>query len=253
MFDAGFSISIDQIVIFGLGFLVCSVIALIPIPLVHARAVRLTEKRLAFANPVAMKDIQAEKDMMRAQFAMTARRLESSIEELKNKAGAHLGDLAKKSNVIARMKAALEEREAEIARLEAANGALEARVRTLFDDLQIARAEIGLKNDELAQAERVLAHSRNQANDLRLANEEREHVLARQAQEIAALKAHIETVRSRIVEFAQDVRQSENLLTYEPDPLMRVASPTLNGATGLGKSGGRSIGPGGGLQLNGAE
>jgi chromosome segregation ATPase len=154
------------------------------------------------------------------------------------------------------MKAALEEREAEIARLEAANGALEARVKTLFDDLQIARAEIGLKTDELAQAERVLAHSRNQVNDLRLAHEEREHVLARQAQEIAALKAHIETVRCRIVEFAQDVRQSENLLTYEPDPLMRVASPTLNGAKGsarLGTNNGRSIGPGGGLQLNGAE
>jgi chromosome segregation ATPase len=223
MFGNSLSITIDQALIFGLGFLACGVLALIAMSLVHARAVRLTEKKLAFANPVTMKDIQAEKDTMRAGFAMTARRLETSIDELKNKTSAHLDDLARKSNVIVRMKTAIGDRDTQIAQLETANDTLERRVKALFDDLQIARAELGLKTDELAQAERVLAHSRDQVIDLRLAADQRERLLAHRSEEIGALKAHIETVRERIAEFTADAGENEGA------DLRRIPSPALNG------------------------
>src|SRR5581483_3027359 len=127
MLGTGFSISVDQTIFFGLGFLVCAVLAIIPIPFIHARAVRLTEKNLAHASPVAMKDIQAEKDRMRAEFAMSARRLETGIDELRTKASVHLTELAKKSSIIAKLKTALEEREAAIARLETSQETLECR------------------------------------------------------------------------------------------------------------------------------
>ncbi len=46
------------------------------VPLVHNRAVRLTTKRLEAATPLSMAEIQADKDQLRAEFAMAARRLE---------------------------------------------------------------------------------------------------------------------------------------------------------------------------------
>ncbi len=236
MLGTGFSIGVDHVMFFGLGFLICGLLALIPIPFVHARAVRLTEKKLDAASPISMKDIQTEKDMMRAEFAMTARRLETSIEELKNKASAHLGELAKKSNVIAKLKHALEEREATIAKLEANQDTLEGRVKALFDDLQIAKAEAALKGEELAEIDRGFGRSKSEITDLRLAVEERTHVIERQTTEIAALKSHIDIVRHRVADFAHSLRQSEDRLAHDWVDLMRIPSPSLSSNGGAAQT-----------------
>ena len=45
-------------------------------PSSQSRAVRLTMKRLEAATPLSMAEIQADKDQLRAEFAMSTRRLE---------------------------------------------------------------------------------------------------------------------------------------------------------------------------------
>jgi hypothetical protein len=67
----------------GLGFLIASLLALIILPFVHARAVRLTTRRIEDAAPISVAEIQADKDQLRAEFAMSTRRLEMSVEQLK--------------------------------------------------------------------------------------------------------------------------------------------------------------------------
>ena len=63
------------------------------VPLVHNRAVRLTTRRLEAATPLSMAEIQADKDQLRAEFAMSARRLEMSVDQLKNKTTSQLAEL----------------------------------------------------------------------------------------------------------------------------------------------------------------
>ena len=74
---------IEPIMFFGIGFLVASLLGLVLIPLVHNRAVRLTMRRLEAATPLSMAEIQADKDQLRAEFAMSTRRLELSVEQMK--------------------------------------------------------------------------------------------------------------------------------------------------------------------------
>ena len=74
---------IESIMFFGIGFLVASLLGLVVVPLVHNRAVRLTVRRLEAATPLSMAEIQAEKDQLRAEFAMSTRRLEMSVDQLK--------------------------------------------------------------------------------------------------------------------------------------------------------------------------
>ena len=74
---------IEPIMFFGIGFLVASLFGLVLIPLVHNRAVRLTMRRLEAATPLSMAEIQADKDQLRAEFAMSTRRLELSVEQMK--------------------------------------------------------------------------------------------------------------------------------------------------------------------------
>src|SRR5258707_14318090 len=86
---------IEPIMYFGIGFLVAALIGLVVVPLVHGRAVRLTMRRLEAATPLSMAEIQADKDQLRAEFAMSTRRLEVSVENLRTMSTSQLYDIGK--------------------------------------------------------------------------------------------------------------------------------------------------------------
>src|SRR5688500_19305265 len=110
---------VEPIMFFGIGFLFAALIGLIIIPLVQARAVRLTMKRLEAATPMSMAEIQADKDQLRAEFAMSTRRLEMSVEQMKAKTTSQLAEIGKKSEAIGRLKMELGEKTAALFSLEA--------------------------------------------------------------------------------------------------------------------------------------
>src|SRR5262249_61261372 len=88
------------------------------IPLVHARAVRLTMRRLEALTPLSMAEIQADKDQLRAEFAMTMSRLEMNVEQMKAKTTNQLADLARKSEASGRLKLELGEKTGTLLALE---------------------------------------------------------------------------------------------------------------------------------------
>src|SRR5262249_51566899 len=102
---SGVRFMIESIIYFAGGFLVASLLALALISSVHHRAVRLTQRRLQDSIPVSLNEIQADRDKLRARFAMSARRLEVTVEQLEAKAASQLGELSRKSEAIAKLKA----------------------------------------------------------------------------------------------------------------------------------------------------
>src|SRR6516164_5961360 len=94
----------------GIGFLIAGLFVIGVIPLVHARAERLTIRRMEALNPLSMAEIQADKDQLRAEFAMSTRRLEMSVEQLKGKTTTQLTELGKRSDAIGRLKLELGEK-----------------------------------------------------------------------------------------------------------------------------------------------
>ncbi|MGB7656884.1 MAG: hypothetical protein WBL96_00900, partial [Pseudolabrys sp.] len=101
---------IEPIMYFGIGFLVAALIGLVVVPLVHNRAVRLTMRRLEAATPLSMAEIHADKDQLRAEFAMSTRRLEMSVEQLKARSTNQRAELGKKGDAINRLKVELGEK-----------------------------------------------------------------------------------------------------------------------------------------------
>jgi uncharacterized membrane protein YccC len=95
---------IEPIMYMGIGFLLAALIAVAVIPLVHDRAVRLTTRRLRAALPLSMKEIQAGRDLLRAEFAMATRRLEINLNQLKDKSTGQVVELSKRDDVINRLK-----------------------------------------------------------------------------------------------------------------------------------------------------
>jgi chromosome segregation ATPase len=141
---------IEPIMYVGIGFLVAGLLFLGIIPLVHGRAVRLTVRRLEASTPMSMGEIQADKDQLRAEFAMSTRRLEMSVEQMKAKTTSQLAEIGKKSEAIGRLKLELGEKTAALL-------ALEAKEKQLNDDLRTTEAERAAKASALEEAERQLA------------------------------------------------------------------------------------------------
>ncbi len=73
----------------GMGFLLGCLLGIAVLSPVHKRAERLTMRRVEATLPLSLAEIVLEKDLLRADFAMTVRRLEDRIERLTDKR-AHL-------------------------------------------------------------------------------------------------------------------------------------------------------------------
>ena len=146
---------IEPVMYIAIGFLVACMLVIGIIPVVHARAVRLTTRRLEAATPMSMAEIQADKDQLRAEFAMTTRRLEMSVEQMKAKTTSQLAELGKKSEAIGRIKLELNEK-------TAALFALEAREKQLADDLRETQRQRDEKAKALQETERLMEEFRSQ-------------------------------------------------------------------------------------------
>ena len=99
------------------------------VPVVQKRAIRLTERRLEGRLRQSMSEIQADKDLLRAEFAMSARRSEIIVEQLRNKITNQLVELSKKSDIINRLNLERNELRVEVAGLRRGGAGAQKRAK----------------------------------------------------------------------------------------------------------------------------
>jgi hypothetical protein len=143
-------------------------------PLVHDRAVRLTMRRVEATIPLSMAELQADKDLQQAEFAMSTRRLETTIEQLRTKSAGQLAELGRKGDAINRLKFEL---------------------GTVPDQLSTTEDEFAVKTRAAIDAQRLL--SEKQLAELK-SGLERSSIANLQKVEIVALEAKVEALRERL-------------------------------------------------------
>jgi chromosome segregation ATPase len=182
---------VEPIMYLAIGFLVSMLFGLMIVPLVHNRAVRLTTRRLEAATPLSMAEIQADKDQLRAEFAMSARRLEMSVDQLKNKTTSQLAELGKKSDAINRMKLELGEKNATIF-------SLEAREKAVKEQLRATEEEFSAKTESLRQAEQALTDKRSELSKINAELSDRSMIADTRQVELVAVHAQIDALKGRV-------------------------------------------------------
>ncbi len=76
-------ITIQSGMLVALGFLVATLLGLLTAPAFWARAVRLTTRRLKNSMPLSEMEIEADRDRIRAEYAIKMHKLESLVEQVK--------------------------------------------------------------------------------------------------------------------------------------------------------------------------
>src|SRR5262245_8943950 len=188
---------IESMMYIGIGFLIAGLLVIGVIPLVHARAVRLTMRRLEADNPLSMAEIAAEKDQLRAEFAMTMSRLEMTVEQLKAKTTNQLTELGKKGEAIGRIKFELSEKTATLL-------ALEAKERQLTEDLADTQSELAAKTAALEKAERAFASTQSELTQVTASFNDTSVAAGGQRAEFIALRAQANAMKGQIESYDKE-------------------------------------------------
>ncbi len=150
---------VEYALLFAAGFLSASLLALIVAPAIWRRAVSLTRRRVEAALPLTLDAIEADKDRLRAEFAMTARRLEMSADAATAKAAEQSIEIGRGAETLKQVSASLGEAyilfEAEKQRA----AGLEAQIAARVDDIRRL-------TDDNAQVEKALRESQAEAERL---------------------------------------------------------------------------------------
>jgi chromosome segregation ATPase len=199
---------IEPIMYSAIGFLVSMLFGLMIVPLVHNRAVRLTTRRLEAATPLSMAEIQADKDQLRAEFAMSARRLEMNVDQLKNKTTSQLAELGKKSDAINRMKIELGEKNATIF-------SLEAREKAVKEQLRATEEELAAKTEMLRNAEHALTDKQGELAKINHELSDRSMMADSRQVELIAVRTQIDELKNRVGDAEKEFAATQTRLAQE--------------------------------------
>ncbi|MDP2354485.1 MAG: hypothetical protein Q8M31_00250 [Beijerinckiaceae bacterium] len=94
--------------IFALGFLFAGLLMLMFLPAIWRRALRLTQRRVEQLLPISMTEVAAERDQLRAQFAIERRRLEQVSEALVETRAKDLAELSRRGARLTTLQAQVE-------------------------------------------------------------------------------------------------------------------------------------------------
>ena len=158
---------IENVMYFALGLLVAGLVGLMLMPAVWQRAVRLTKKRIEAATPITMAEFRADKDQLRAEFALSTRRLEMNVEALRRRLADQLRDVNKRRADLSGLKGERENHAQIVRELEEREGELRRRVLELEKEsadlthkLRIRERDFAEKVSQLEQARATIQNSR---------------------------------------------------------------------------------------------
>ncbi|MER9076441.1 hypothetical protein NKH80_27260 [Mesorhizobium sp. M0904] len=136
---------VQSILFFVLGFLCAGFLALMIAPAVWRRAVALTRKRVESSMPLTLAEIQADKDRIRAEFAVSVRRLEMTVKSLREKAAEQLVEIGRDREALKELAAERQDKNRVVADLT-----------TRGEELRKRDEQLQQLSERLAETERAL-------------------------------------------------------------------------------------------------
>lgn len=192
--------------IFALGFLVAGLAALAFAPAFWRRADRLTRRRLEMQIPVSVQEILAERDQLRAEFAVERCRLDQRAAQLTHRHAADLADLGRRAGEIASLKM-------ELAAAAAAGRESEAVRAQVEQQFVAAQAELGAMHKALYDSEGLLERKQNEFLEYVRLQESMKLLAEMRFAALAAADARIASLELRLGDVSRNLVEADQKLT----------------------------------------
>jgi hypothetical protein len=181
---------LETVMLIAVGFFSACLLALLMVPALWRRAVRLTETRMRSQTPLSVADIQADKDRLRAEYALEIRRLEKSLESMRERLMASEDEARHKGEVANSRSGEAISATRNLAEISHEN-------QELHEKLSRAETEARAHLQSLRTANERLTEQGREMHSLRSLAQEAGNRANEQTVEIAALKTVIATDQER--------------------------------------------------------
>ncbi|RWO87301.1 hypothetical protein [Mesorhizobium sp.] len=209
---------VQSVLFFVLGFLCAGFLALMVAPAIWRRAVALTRKRVESSIPLTQTEIQADKDRIRAEYAMTTRRLEISVKALREKTAEQLVEINRGREAMKGLAVERTDKNQALTELGAKNEALrqrEGELQQLSERLKETERKLEKRALELQKLERMYDDASFSSSSRQIELVARESEMQKLASDIAMLRGQRKEADRRGQEIAAESKAAREALKAE--------------------------------------
>lgn len=209
--------------VFALGFFSAVLFGVLSLPGMWRRALIAARRQIEASSPITAAEVAADKDQLRADFAIRASKLQTQLEDQKAKASSRLIEIGKRDEAVQSMRAQVLAQKRAMVELKEQIDAHKQTIRRLDGELKEGADKAA--RQAAASADDVIPAAVPGSNsDL----EELATLADAQRIEIAALKTKIESLRSELEERGIDrsVLEAIDLAPAEDETALAEAERT---------------------------
>lgn len=209
---------VQSFLFFALGFLCAGFLALMVAPAIWRRAVALTRKRIEASIPLTQTEIQADKDRIRAEFAMSARRLEMSVKALREKTAEQLVEINRGREALKGLAVERMDKNQALSELGVKGEMLrqrEGELQLLSDRLKETERKLEKRALELEKLERMYDDASFSSSSRQIELVARESELQKLASDISLLRGQRKEADRRNQEIAAESKAARDALKAE--------------------------------------
>jgi hypothetical protein len=196
-------ITIQSAMLVALGFFAAAFIGFLLAPLYRRRAARLATDEIKQTMPLTTAEIRADKDRLRAEYALTIHRLEMKVGEAAHAAAKQMVEINRRDAGISALEGAVQKMRTALEEHENARRVLE---QTITDRLPKVEYRLAEAKKLLFQRDREISGLTQSANKQTQALEEATQINAQQRDEIHRLNATLAARAARNRETLADPR-----------------------------------------------
>lgn len=198
---------VQSILFFVLGVLCAVFVTALVAPAFWRRATRLTQRRIEASAPLTRSEIAAQKDMLRAEFAVTARRLEMTAKALKEKNAVQAVEIARAQEGLKAATVQLAEEAGRTAEMEASAATLQQVMQKRDAELQQLSVRVSAREKELGEQAQEIARLSRLYEEASFSSSNRQIELVARESEVDRLSTDLSALRGRQKE--SDARNKE--------------------------------------------
>lgn len=200
---------IESILFFSFGFLCAGFLALMVAPAVWRRAVVLTRKRIEASVPLSLNEIQADKDRMRAEFAMSTRRLKMSVNAFREKAASQVVEINRHRAQLKELTDEIADKNASITAMDSEGSELRAKLRRREEQLQVLSGRLDETTRMIDEKAPVLDKRGRLYDDVAFKSSSRQIELVAREAEYERVSGDLSVLRDKRREIERQLREAQ--------------------------------------------
>jgi chromosome segregation ATPase len=209
---------VQSVLFFALGFLCAVFLVSLIAPAVWRRAVVLTRRRLEASLPLTPAEIQADKDRVRAEYAMMTRKLEMTIKSLQEKTAEQLVEIGRGREALKGLAVEKKDKNQALSDLQAKTAELRQREedqQRLSDRLAQTERALEKRALELQKLEQMYDDASFSSSNRQIELVARESELEKLANDIAVLRGQRKEADRRNQDIVSESKAANEALKVE--------------------------------------